>query len=75
MAFKYLGRDRWKIPYELPQGASLYEKDMEKIVACAECGKKIRYGNSYTSRRIQNLVGFGYAVCGECYAKEWKDND
>ena len=26
--------------YILPEGASLYEDDMNKDIACAECGKK-----------------------------------
>lgn len=53
--------------YELPEGSSLYEGSMSKIVSCASCGKKIKYGNSYTSRRIHNQFGFGYAVCESCY--------
>lgn len=55
--------------YILPEGASLYEDDMNKDIACAECGKKIMYGASYTSRIILNSGGFGYAVCEECYYK------
>lgn len=61
--------------YALPEGASLYEDDMNKDIACAECGKKIKYGMSYTSRIIQNDAGFGYAVCKDCYYKNnWKDS-
>lgn len=55
--------------YILPEGASLYEDDMNKDIACAECGKKIKYGMSYTSRIIFNSGGFGYAVCEDCYYK------
>lgn len=54
-------------PYELPEGSSCYETDMYKIVSCACCGKKIMYGNSYTSHRIHTNAGFGYAVCESCY--------
>lgn len=61
--------------YALPEGASLYEDDMNKDIACAECGKKIKYGMSYTSRIIQNDAGFGYAVCKDCYYENnWKDS-
>lgn len=42
---------------------------MNKKVACCECGKKIMYGASYTSRIILNSSGFGYAVCEDCYYK------
>lgn len=55
--------------YALPDGATYYEDDMNKKVACCECGKKIMYGASYTSRIILNSGGFGYAVCEDCYYK------
>lgn len=54
-------------PYELPEGSSCYEADMNKVVSCASCGKKILYGNGYTSHRIHTNMGFGYAVCERCY--------
>lgn len=53
--------------YELPEGASTYEADMSKIVQCACCGKKLKYGETYTSHRIHTPMGFGYGVCEECY--------
>ena len=54
--------------YDLETGQ--YEDyDMNKKVACCECGKKIMYGASYTSRIILNSGGFGYAVCEDCYYK------
>lgn len=55
--------------YTLPEGSTYYEDDMSKDIACAECGKKIKYGMSYTSRIIQNDAGFGYAVCMDCYCE------
>ena len=55
--------------YALPEGSTYYEDDMNKKVACCECGKKIMYGASYTSRIILNSGGFGYAVCEDCYYK------
>ena len=42
---------------------------MNKKIACCECGKKVIYGITYTSRIIQNKTGFGYAVCKGCYYK------
>ena len=53
--------------YELPKGASTYETDMNKVVQCACCGKKLKYGETYTSHRIHTSHGFGYGVCEECY--------
>jgi len=55
------------VDYELPEGASCHENDMEKIVSCACCGRKIKYGKTYTSRKIHTASGFGYGVCEDCY--------
>jgi hypothetical protein len=33
-------------------------------------GKKVTFGSCYTSKEIHTPGGFGYAVCGECYATE-----
>lgn len=57
-------------PYELPDGASCYETDMRKKVSCAECGKRVEFGECYTSKRIHTEHGFGYAVCLDCYVDE-----
>lgn len=59
-------------PYELPLGATLFEWDMNKIVACARCGGQMIYGNGYTSLTIHNSMGMGYVVCEKCYDEEWK---
>lgn len=59
--------------YELPEEATTYSNDMNKIVSCARCGKKVLFGEAYTSRQIHTPGGFGYAVCEKCYEKEWKE--
>lgn len=59
--------------YELTEGATTYSSDMDEIVSCAQCGKKVLFGESYTSRQIHTPRGFGYAVCEKCYEKEWKE--
>ena len=55
--------------YALPEESTYYEDDMNKKIACCECGKKVIYGITYTSRIILDKYGFGYAVCKECYFK------
>jgi hypothetical protein len=40
---------------------------MGAIVNCACCGKRLPFGECYTSREIHTGLGFGYAVCGDCY--------
>lgn len=59
-------------PYELPEGASCYEDDMEKVVHCAQCGREVPFGDCYTSREVHTRGGFGYGVCRECYEQEWE---
>lgn len=59
-------------PYEIPAHwfPSLFETDMDAEVTCPQCGKKIRFGDGYTSREIHNAFGMGYAVCRSCYDEE-----
>ena len=62
--------------YTVPSdwNVSLYEKNMEKMVNCAECGKPIKYAQSFTSQRIYDDDGlFGYAVCRECHESGLKE--
>lgn len=73
MAIKYIEKTGLYEPYVLPDGAILFETDMNKIVSCCSCGKKIKYGKSYTSRHIHNQMGIGYAECEDCYyRKKWE---
>lgn len=60
-------------PYTLPEGATLFEVDLDKIINCARCGQKRVYGVCYTSKQIHNRAGWGYAVCPKCYQKELRE--
>lgn len=61
-------------PFESPAKVmSLYSEDMDEPVNCANCGRRMTYGDCYTSQTIHNKVGFGYPVCGDCYAIETAD--
>lgn len=64
-------------PYSVPDewNTPLYTSDMEEIVNCAHCGKKIAYGLTHTSKQIHNSFGLGYSVCPECYKKEWDEEN
>ena len=59
-------------PYEVPNdwNVKTYCEDMGAIVNCACCGKRLPFGKCYTSREIHTGLGFGYAVCGDCYFHE-----
>lgn len=61
-------------PYPVPDDwyVTCYEGSMDALINCAHCGKELTYGNAYTSREIHTSMGFGYAVCKECYRKEWE---
>lgn len=56
--------------YRLPVGSCLCSDDMDKVVSCASCGQKVKYGDCYTSRQIHTELGIGFAVCTACYEKE-----
>lgn len=65
-------RDR---PYVLPEGVmkcSFGERDMDKVIACAGCGKSVKFGNAYTSLEIHTETGIGFSVCSNCHAGEIK---
>lgn len=59
-------------PYEVPDdwdprcGGS----SMAEIISCASCGKRLPYGETYTSLEIHTKLGFGYGVCQGCFDKE-----
>lgn len=63
--------EEYKVPSDW--NVSMYETDMDKVVNCAECGKQIKYGESYTSVKIHDEAGFGYAVCYDCHCKGLKE--
>lgn len=62
-------------PFDSPAvKPALYETDMDKVCDCANCGKPHKFGDMYTSLTIHTEVGFGYAVCPDCYEVEIKEN-
>lgn len=60
-------------PYEIPDDwkCRIYSGNMEEIINCPHCGKKIKWGDSYNSMEIHTNLGFGYGVCDKCYQDEW----
>lgn len=60
-------------PYVLTEDelkCSLLEDSAERIIACAGCGRPIRYGKSFTSLEIHTESGFGFMVCPICLNQE-----
>ena len=66
---KWNNKKRIYEPYEVPDNWNVitYSSDMDEIVNCPHCGKKLTFGDCYTSREIHTKHGFGYAVCEDCY--------
>jgi hypothetical protein len=60
-------------PYTIPDDwhTPLLSNDMDEVINCASCGKRVRFGECYTSKVIHAKLGFGYSVCSECHDKEW----
>lgn len=60
-------------PYEIPNSWKVpIICDLDNIVNCPQCGKELKYGDTFTSLEIHTGVGFGYGVCDKCYQEEWK---
>lgn len=57
-------------PCSLPNMAIKYTENFESIIQCANCEKHIKAGDTYTSKEIHDLYGFGYLVCPKCYELE-----
>lgn len=49
------------------------DEELDTLINCANCGKRITYGEGYTSRKIHNSIGFGYVVCQACCQTEAKE--
>ncbi len=69
-AFKWNFKEQKYEDYELPDNCPLTGHDMEKIINCANCREKFKFGECYCSKTIHNELGFGYPVCEKCYNKE-----
>ena len=72
MAQKWNYKTHLYEPYTLPLNSTMFQNEMNTVVACAGCGCQMKYGDSYTSLEIHNSMGMGYAVCEKCYDDEWK---
>lgn len=62
-------------PYVLPEDelkCSLLEDRMDKVIACAGCGRPVKFEDAYTSLEIHTETGFGFSVCPNCHAGEIK---
>jgi hypothetical protein len=70
--------DKWSfrlkkyIPYKVPKDWNIktYSDDMDEIVNCVDCGLRVKFGETFTSRRYHTSIGFGYVVCANSYEKE-----
>ncbi len=49
-----------------------FSTDMDEIIDCPHCGKRLTVGESYTSMELHTDKGFGYSICADCYEKEWQ---
>lgn len=73
MAEKFDFKERRYKRYILPAGAAMERDNLDDVVNCANCGKPVKFGESYISLTIHNLYGLGYCVCGQCHEKEMSE--
>lgn len=62
-------------PFKVPddRDVRLSVDDLKEVIDCANCGKEVITGDTYSSLTIHNGIGSGYCVCEDCYEKEWKE--
>lgn len=59
-------------PFKVPDAwnVTFYSNDMDEIVNCPQCGRELKYGDTYISLEVHSPTGFGYGVCRACYDAE-----
>lgn len=59
-------------PYSIPPEWNCKSKsdNMDEMINCAECGKLIRYGESFSSSLIHDKNGECYCICSDCVFDE-----
>ena len=72
MITRYDRKTKKEFEYEPPKGARMYVEDLDSIICCASCGRKVVAGDTFTSFEIMNDLGLGYLVCEKCYEKEFE---
>lgn len=48
---------------------------MDDIIHCAQCGKRIKFGDGFSSLEIHTWLGLGYTVCPDCHKAEMDRRD
>lgn len=59
-------------PYEPGRPMALYTEELELEILCAGCAKKVKYGETYTSKEIHTEHWLWFPVCRACYDGELK---
>lgn len=78
MLRRFVEAERRYVAHEVPDSwrVSAHETDMSTLVNCCRCGRELPYGECYTSLQVHTRMGFGYAVCHDCYyGTEWPERD
>ena len=56
---------------DVPDGCMHLGHDLEAMVTCPSCGKKVKYGSCYASHRFFVPKGiWALAVCPACHERE-----
>lgn len=70
-ALKYDAKTKEYAVCGIPDGATTYTTDMDKEIACAACGRSVRYGDCFPSQKFYEASGmFAYVVCDDCHGKD-----
>ena len=57
------------VEHDIPDdwNCKTFSFDMDEEVNCVCCGKKMKFGDGYTSRRFHTAMGMGCCECENCY--------
>lgn len=69
---KWNGKKHKYEDYKIPNdwNVKTYSANMNELINCCQCGRRIKFGDCYTSLEVHTEMGFGYGVCEKCYNKE-----
>lgn len=73
--WKWDKRQHRYLPFGIPNDrkVGVYREDLTERVDCANCGRRMVFGESFTSLTIHTPMGIGYAVCEQCHREEVKE--
>jgi hypothetical protein len=68
--WNFLSREYEPVTFPDDRVPVLYVEDLNTVIDCAGCARRVTAGDCFTSLVLHNSTGFGYMVCEQCYERE-----